>query len=118
MRQIGIEDSGGNRIHADAEGSRLSRKAFGKADHRGLRGCVVNRRRQSTHGANRSNIQDLSFTLADHLFVYRLGYRKQAADICANYFVPGPINRGDNFATTTDRAWDEVIGTNIGSLYN
>jgi 3-oxoacyl-[acyl-carrier protein] reductase len=27
------------------------------------------------------------------------------------------INRGDNFATTTDRAWDEVIGTNVGSLF-
>ena len=27
------------------------------------------------------------------------------------------INRGDNFATTTDRAWDEVIHTNIGSLF-
>ncbi|MGH9967860.1 MAG: SDR family NAD(P)-dependent oxidoreductase [Pyrinomonadaceae bacterium] len=27
------------------------------------------------------------------------------------------INRGDNFATTTDRAWDEVIDTNIGSLF-
>ncbi len=27
------------------------------------------------------------------------------------------INRGDNFATTTDRAWDEVINTNVGSLF-
>lgn len=27
------------------------------------------------------------------------------------------INRGDNFATTTDRAWDEVIETNVGSLF-
>ena len=27
------------------------------------------------------------------------------------------INRGDNFATTTDRAWDEVIHTNIDSLF-
>jgi len=27
------------------------------------------------------------------------------------------INRGDNFATTTDRAWDEIIGTNVGSLF-
>src|SRR2546428_5969323 len=27
------------------------------------------------------------------------------------------INRGDNFATTTDRAWDEVIHTNVGSLF-
>jgi 3-oxoacyl-[acyl-carrier protein] reductase len=27
------------------------------------------------------------------------------------------INRGDNFATMTDRAWDEVIGTNVNSLF-
>jgi len=27
------------------------------------------------------------------------------------------INRGDNFATTTDRAWDEIIYTNVGSLF-
>ena len=27
------------------------------------------------------------------------------------------INRGDNFATTTDRAWDEVVDTNVNSLF-
>ena len=27
------------------------------------------------------------------------------------------INRGDNFATTTDRAWDEEIHTNVDSLF-
>jgi 3-oxoacyl-[acyl-carrier protein] reductase len=27
------------------------------------------------------------------------------------------INRGDNFATTTDRAWDDVIHTNVDSLF-
>jgi len=27
------------------------------------------------------------------------------------------INRGDNFATTTDRSWDEVINTNVNSLF-
>ena len=27
------------------------------------------------------------------------------------------INRRDNFATTTDRAWDEVIHTNVNSLF-
>ena len=27
------------------------------------------------------------------------------------------INRGDNFATTTDRAWDEVIHTNVDALF-
>src|SRR3989442_15157727 len=35
-------------------------------------------------------------------------------DILANN---AAINRGDNFATTTDRAWDEVINTNVGSLF-
>ena len=28
------------------------------------------------------------------------------------------INRGDNFATMTERAWDEVINTNINGLFN
>src|SRR5207244_7701425 len=27
------------------------------------------------------------------------------------------INRGDNFATTTDRAWNEVIGVDVGSRF-
>lgn len=27
------------------------------------------------------------------------------------------INRGDSFATTTDRAWDEVINTNVNGLF-
>lgn len=27
------------------------------------------------------------------------------------------INRGDNFATTTDRAWDDVINTNVNGLF-
>jgi 3-oxoacyl-[acyl-carrier protein] reductase len=27
------------------------------------------------------------------------------------------INRGDNFVTTTDKAWDEVINTNVNSLF-
>jgi 3-oxoacyl-[acyl-carrier protein] reductase len=28
------------------------------------------------------------------------------------------INRSDNFATTTERAWDEVINTNINGVFN
>jgi len=27
------------------------------------------------------------------------------------------INKGDNFATTTGRSWDDVINTNVGSLF-
>src|SRR4030095_10163168 len=37
-----------------------------------------------------------------------------AIDILVNN---AAVNRGDNFATTTDRAWDEVIDTNVGSLF-
>ena len=40
--------------------------------------------------------------------------RWQGIDILVNN---AAINRGDNFATTTDRAWDEVINTNVGSLF-
>jgi 3-oxoacyl-[acyl-carrier protein] reductase len=28
------------------------------------------------------------------------------------------VNRSDNFATTTERAWDEVISTNINGVFN
>jgi len=28
------------------------------------------------------------------------------------------VNRGDMFATTTERAWDEVIDTNVNGVYN
>lgn len=38
----------------------------------------------------------------------------QGVDILVNN---AAINRGDNFATTTDRAWDEVINTNVNGLF-
>ena len=53
----------------------------------------------------------------------RLGLKKMARelveawgriDILVNN---AAINRGDNFATTTDRAWDEVVNTNVHSLF-
>jgi NADP-dependent 3-hydroxy acid dehydrogenase YdfG len=27
------------------------------------------------------------------------------------------VNKGDNFATTTDKSWDWVVDTNVGSLF-
>jgi len=53
----------------------------------------------------------------------RLGLKKLAREIVEKWggidilVNNAAINRGDNFATTTDRAWDEVIGTNVGSLF-
>jgi 3-oxoacyl-[acyl-carrier protein] reductase len=53
----------------------------------------------------------------------RLGLKKLAREIVEKWggidilINNAAINRGDNFATTTDRAWDEVINTNVGSLF-
>ena len=47
-------------------------------------------------------------------FVRELVEKWGGIDILVNN---AAINRGDNFATTTDRAWDEVINTNVGSLF-
>jgi 3-oxoacyl-[acyl-carrier protein] reductase len=53
----------------------------------------------------------------------RLGMKKLAREIVEKWggidilVNNAAINRGDNFATTTDRAWDEVINTNVGSLF-
>src|SRR5258705_1037740 len=53
----------------------------------------------------------------------RLGLKKLARELVENWggidilVNNAAINRGDNFATTTDRAWNEVIDTNVGSLF-
>ena len=47
-------------------------------------------------------------------FVRELVEKWGGIDILVNN---AAINRGDNFATTTDRAWDEVIHTNVDSLF-
>jgi len=39
----------------------------------------------------------------------------QAIDILVNN---AAINRGDNFATTTDKSWDSVIDTNVNGLFS
>lgn len=53
----------------------------------------------------------------------RLGMKRVAREIVEQWggidilVNNAAINRGDNFATTTDRAWDEVIHTNVDSLF-
>ena len=53
----------------------------------------------------------------------RLGMKRVAREIVEKWsgidilVNNAAINRGDNFATTTDRAWDEVIHTNVDSLF-
>jgi 3-oxoacyl-[acyl-carrier protein] reductase len=53
----------------------------------------------------------------------RLGMKRLAREIVERWsgidilVNNAAIIRADNFATTTDRAWDEVIDTNVGSLF-
>ncbi len=53
----------------------------------------------------------------------RVGLKKMAREISEAWggidvlVNNAAINRGDNFATTTDRAWDEVINTNVNGLF-
>src|SRR5258708_30318631 len=99
---MGIKAPRGKGVHAAAKGSRLSRQAFGEADHCGCRSCVVDRGWERAHGADRSNVQDLSFALPDHLLVHRLGDSEQAADIDADYFVPGTIGCSSEIISAID----------------
>jgi 3-oxoacyl-[acyl-carrier protein] reductase len=53
----------------------------------------------------------------------RLGLKKMTRELVGEWggldilVNNAAINRGDNFATTTDRAWDEVIDTNVNGLF-
>ncbi|MEJ7616219.1 MAG: SDR family oxidoreductase [Pyrinomonadaceae bacterium] len=53
----------------------------------------------------------------------RLGLKKMVRELCDDWggidvlVNNAAINRGDNFATTTDLAWDQVINTNVNSLF-
>src|SRR5215831_17922490 len=91
LRQIGVEDSGGNRIDADAKISRFAGQTFRETDHRRLRCSVVHRGRQRAQSANRSDVENLSLSLSNHLLVNRLGDGKQTAYVRVDYFVPGTV---------------------------
>ena len=73
------------------------------------------RQKIEAHGRKSHSIK---VTVTDRLGLKRLTReiieKWQGIDILVNN---AAINRGDNFATTTDRAWDEVINTNVGSLF-
>lgn len=53
----------------------------------------------------------------------RLGLKRIVKEVVAKWggldilINNAAINRPDSFATTTDHAWDEVINTNVGSLF-
>ncbi|MGQ0542870.1 MAG: SDR family oxidoreductase, partial [Blastocatellia bacterium] len=53
----------------------------------------------------------------------RVGMKKVAREVVETFggvdilVNNAAVNKGDNFATTTDRSWDWVVDTNVGSLF-
>ena len=110
LGQIGIEDSRRNRVDLHAERAGFTRQAFGETDHRRFRSCVVDRRRQGAHRADRSDVENDSLSLPDHLFVDRFGDGKETTDVGVNHFVPGAIGRGREVVAAIDgRVVDENV---------
>jgi 3-oxoacyl-[acyl-carrier protein] reductase len=114
------------------------KRAFVSGGTRGIGAaiCEIFAREGADVAFNYSNRDDLAETIRQKIEAHgrkalsfkvsvtdRLGLKRltreiiekwQGIDILVNN---AAINRGDNFATTTDRAWDEVINTNVGSLF-
>ena len=114
------------------------KRAFVSGGTRGIGAaiCEIFAREGADVAFNYSNRDDLAETIRQRIEAHgrkalsfkvsvtdRLGLKRltreiiekwQGIDILVNN---AAINRGDNFATTTDRAWDEVINTNVGSLF-
>ncbi len=114
------------------------KRAFVTGGTRGIGAaiCEVFAREGADVAFNYSNRDDLAEEIRNKIEAYgrkalsfkisvtdRLGLKKLARELVEKWsgidilVNNAAINRGDNFATTTDRAWDEVINTNVGSLF-
>ena len=114
------------------------KRAFVTGGTRGIGAaiCEVFAREGADVAFNYSNRDDLAEEIRHKIEAYgrkalsfkisvtdRLGLKKLARELVEKWsgidilVNNAAINRGDNFATTTDRAWDEVINTNVGSLF-
>ena len=60
--------------------------------------------------ADRSDVEDTSRALPDHLFVHRFGNGKQTSDVGADHFVPRAVGRGGKVIAAIDRG---IVDQNI-----
>src|SRR5262245_18034447 len=70
----------------------------------------MNGGRQRAHRADGRDVENHSLSLPDHLFVHRLGHRKQTVDVRVNHFVPGAVGRGREVVAAVDGG---VVDENI-----
>src|SRR5437667_3820170 len=70
----------------------------------------MDRGRQRANRADRSDVENASFALADHLFVDGFRYREQTAHIGIDDFVPSAIGGGSKIITAIDRC---IVDENV-----
>jgi hypothetical protein len=112
VREFCVEDSGGDGVDGDVEVRGLARKAFGKTDHRGLRGGVVDGSGERADRADGGDVENRALALADHLLVDRLRHGEEAADVRSDHFVPGAVGRRREIVAPVDR---RVVDENINA---
>ena len=66
--------------------------------------------RQRAHRTNRRDVEDDSFSLANHLLVNRFGNREETVDVRVNHFVPRAIRGGGEVVAAIDR---RVVDENV-----
>lgn len=114
------------------------RKAFITGGTRGIGAalCEIFAREGADVAFNYNASEDLAATVVDKIKSFgrrassfkvsvtdRIGMKKLTRNLVEDWggvdvlVNNAAINKGDNFATTTDRSWDDVINTNVGSLF-
>src|SRR5918912_714996 len=102
VREVCVEDAGGDGVDGDAEVGRLARQAFSETDHRRLRGRIVHGGRERTDCADGSDVEDRAFALAQHLFVDRLGDGEEAVDVRVYDVIPRAVGGGGEVVRLVD----------------
>src|SRR5205085_8877140 len=68
--------------------------------------------RQRANRADRSDVQDRAFALADHLLVDRFGDGEEAVDVRVYHFIPRAVGCGRKIIAAIDRSVvDEYVNT-------
>src|ERR1700749_2010579 len=102
MPEFRVEDARGDGVDGDAEGRGLARKAFGEANHRGLRRGVVYGRGESAYRADRGDVENRALALPNHLLVDGLRDGEEAVDVRVDYLVPRAVGRGGEVVAAVD----------------
>src|ERR1044071_1188707 len=102
VRQLRVEDAGGDGVDGDAEGRGLARQTLREADDGGLRRGVVDGRGERADGPDGGDVEDRALALPNHLFINRLGDGEEAVDVGVDDRVPGAVGGGGEVVAAVD----------------